>query len=57
MTTSANQGATLSIDLENTFKECLGALSIIKDGWETEALPQISRKNNKKNGFFSKIFS
>ena len=44
-------------DLENTFKECLGALSIIKDGWETEALPQISRKNNKKNGFFSKIFS
>jgi len=34
----------------------LGALKIIKDGWETEAIPEIVEKNIKKIGFFAKIF-
>ena len=43
-------------DLENNFMSCLGALSIIKDGWETEAIPKTRDINIKKNGFFTKIF-
>jgi cell division protein FtsA len=34
----------------------LGALKIIKDGWETEAIPKITNKNIGKIGFFAKIF-
>ena len=44
-------------DFENKFASCLGALKIIKDGWETEAIPKISSKNIEKAGFFSKIFN
>ena len=36
---------------------CLGALRIIKDGWETEAIPQTELKSIEKIGFFRKIFS
>ena len=43
-------------DLEENFASCLGALKIIKDGWETEAIPEIGGKGNEKNGFFAKIF-
>ena len=43
-------------DLENNFASCLGALRIIKDGWETEAIPEIVSKNIKKIGFLAKIF-
>jgi len=43
-------------NLEKNFASCLGALNIIKDGWETEAIPEIDDKNIKKMGFFSKIF-
>ena len=43
-------------DLEKNFASCLGALRIIKDGWETEAIPQIVNKNIEKVGFFAKIF-
>ena len=42
--------------LEKKFTSCLGALKIIKDGWETEAIPQTSEKNIQKVGFFAKIF-
>ena len=42
--------------LEKNFLACLGALKIIKDGWETEALPKIADKNIEKIGFFGKIF-
>ena len=38
------------------FDSCLGALKIIKDGWETEAIPEIINKNIDKIGFFAKIF-
>ena len=41
---------------DNNFSSCLGALKIIKNGWETEAIPEISDKSIEKMGFFSKIF-
>jgi len=34
----------------------LGAIKIIKDGWETEAIPKIGGKDIEKIGFFAKIF-
>jgi len=43
-------------DLKKDFISSLGALKIIKDGWETEAIPEIVEKNIKKIGFFAKIF-
>ncbi len=43
-------------DFEKNFDSCLGAIKIIKDGWETEAIPETSGKATKKVGFFSKIF-
>ncbi len=42
--------------LSKNFVASLGALKIIKDGWETEALPKNSVKNTEKIGFFNKIF-
>ena len=45
-----------NVNLEKNFASCLGAIKIIKDGWETEAIPKISNKNIKKIGFFDKIF-
>ena len=42
--------------LEKNFIPSLGALKIIKDGWETEAIPEISGKNIEKIGLFEKIF-
>ena len=41
---------------EKNFASCLGALKIIKDGWETEAIPEMGKSNIKKIGFFAKIF-
>ncbi len=41
---------------DQKFDSCLGAIKIIKDGWETEAIPEQSRDYNEKIGFFSKIF-
>ena len=43
-------------DLEKNFVSCLGALKILKDGWETEAIPVIGGKNIAKIDFFAKIF-
>jgi len=43
-------------ELHENFASCLGAFKIIRDGWETEAIPQIVDKNIKKAGFFAKIF-
>ena len=43
-------------DLEKNFTSCLGGLKIIKDGWETEAIPQKVDKNAKKISFFAKFF-
>ena len=41
---------------DENFSSCLGALKIIKDGWETEAIPETSDKNIEKIGFFAKFF-
>jgi len=41
---------------EESFASCLGALKIIIDGWETEAIPRSVYKRNKKTGFLAKIF-
>ena len=43
-------------ELDENFTSCLGALKIIKDGWETEALPKPVYKYGQKTSFFSKIF-
>ena len=43
-------------DLEKNFDSCLGALKIIKDGWETEAIPEAVDKSAKKISFLAKIF-
>ena len=43
-------------DLKKSFYSCMGAIKIIKDGWETEAIAEIKEKNIKKIGFFAKIF-
>ena len=44
------------VKYDGNFFSCLGALKIIKDGWETEAIPEPVDKNNKKISFFAKIF-
>ena len=43
-------------ELDENFTSCLGALKIIKDGWETEAIPKPVYKYGQKTSFFSKIF-
>lgn len=43
-------------DLEKNFTPCLGALRIIKDGWETEAIPETVDRKAKKISFLTKIF-
>jgi cell division protein FtsA len=42
--------------LNKNFLPSLGALKIIQDGWETEALPKKNDKSIKKISFFNKIF-
>ena len=42
-------------DFEKDFISCLGAVRIIKDGWETEAIPEPIYDEQKTN-FFAKIF-
>ena len=44
-----------SNEIEN-FVSCLGALKIIKDGWETEAIAELPNKNHQKIGFLTKFF-
>jgi len=44
-------------DLEKNFAPSFGALEIIKDGWETEAIPEVVNKNIEKTSFFAKIFN
>jgi len=43
-------------EFDENFTSCLGALTIIKDGWETEAIPELTNKNSKRTTFFNKIF-
>ena len=41
---------------DEKFNSCFGALKIIKDGWETEAIPEPAGKYREKISFFAKIF-
>ena len=43
-------------DIEKKFASCLGAIKIINEGWETEAIPETNRNSLKKRGFLGKIF-
>ena len=43
-------------NFKNSFSICLSAFKIIRDGWETEAIPETGKKNIEKIGFFAKIF-
>ena len=40
----------------DSFASCLGAIKIIVNGWETEAIPEPANQNVEKIGFLSKIF-
>ena len=42
--------------LKKNFSASLGVAKVIKDGWETEAIPKTSNKSMKKTCFFGKIF-
>ena len=46
----------LNGEKDPNFDACFGAIKLIKDGWETEALPDKKGKNNEKKGFFAKFF-
>ena len=43
--------------LEKNFSACMGGVKILKEGWETEAIPQINVKSIEKMGFLRKFFS
>ena len=43
-------------NLEKIFSSCLGALKIIKDSWETEAIPETSGKYSDKRSFLDRLF-
>ncbi len=43
-------------DLNINFASCLGALKIIRDGWETEAIAVSPSSNVKKYSFFQRFF-
>ena len=43
-------------EFNENFASCLGAFKIIKDGWETEAIPKKDDNLSQKKNFFSKIF-
>ena len=43
-------------NLEKNFPACLGGIRIIKEGWETEAMPEIKVKSIEKMGFLRKFF-
>ena len=43
-------------DFKGNFTSCLGALKIITDGWDTEAIPKSASRNSQKIGFFANIF-
>jgi len=45
-----------NIEMEKNFSSCLGAIKIITEGCETEAIPEQGKKNIEKMGFFEKIF-
>ena len=53
-----NSSRKNNIKLENNldFTSCLGAIKIIREGWETEAIPVSVNEESRKIGFFQRIF-
>ena len=43
-------------EFDQNFASCLGAMKIITEGWETEAIPEPFNKKDEKIGFLGKIF-
>tara|TARA_B110000438_G_scaffold297537_1_gene344075 strand:- start:143 stop:1369 length:1227 start_codon:yes stop_codon:yes gene_type:complete len=43
--------------IDPNFNACLGALKIIVDGWETEAIPKTGEKYGQKAPFFMRFFT
>ncbi len=43
-------------EFEENFSSCLGALKLLKNGWETEAIPEKVGSHSQKKGFLAKIF-
>ncbi len=56
VTTIENNNKRTTMSIDETFNSCLGALKIINEGWETEAMPATVDNNVEKISFFSKIF-
>jgi cell division protein FtsA len=54
--TFENDNKKISQLMDDSFNSCLGALKIINDGWETEAIPATVDNSVEKISFFSKIF-
>ena len=42
--------------INDDLKACLGALKIIVDGWETEAIPEVAHNYDQKIGFLARFF-
>ena len=53
---SKNNKKESETQYDEKFASCLGALRIIRDGWETEAIPELINTNSQKMGLFGKIF-
>ena len=53
---NSNNKKNNETELYENFSSCLGAVKIIKDGWETEAIPEPINKQSRKMSFFSRIF-
>ena len=43
--------------LNENFSSCLGAFELIKNGWETEAIPEKMNEFIQKKSFLAKIFN
>jgi hypothetical protein len=54
--TFENDNKKITQLMDDSFNSCLGALKIINDGWETEAIPATVDNSVEKISFFSKIF-
>ena len=51
-----NNKKKIDKEIGNNFDSCLGAVKLIKDGWETEAIPESADQHSQKTSFFAKIF-
>jgi len=56
VTTLEKNNKKTPINMHESFNSCLGALKIINEGWETEAIPASVDNNVDKISLFSKIF-